>query len=69
MRNNNHRKNLLKDRALSLFEINEKVKVELQKNRDDEINYKDYLRGLFKFYRDSVNQLSDRSFDEDLPEA
>lgn len=69
MRNNNHRKNLLKDRALSLFEINEKVKVELQKKRDDEINYKDYLRGLFKFYRDSVNQLSDRSFDEDLPEG
>ena len=54
---------------MSLIEINEKVKVELQKNRDYEINYKDYLRGLFKFYRDSVDQLSDRSFDEDFPKG
>lgn len=68
MRNNNNRKKI-KDKTLSLNEINEIIKVKLQKNRNHEINYKDYLRGLFKFYRDSVNQISNKSFIDDLPEG
>lgn len=68
MENNNNRKKI-KNRALSLNEINDIIKVELQKNRNYEISYKDYLRGLFKFYRDSVNQISNKSFIDDLPEG
>lgn len=54
---------------MTISEINNIIKAELRKNRDSSVNYKTYLSRLFKLYRDSVNQLSDRNFEEELPEG
>lgn len=53
---------------MTISELNNIIKTELQKNRSSVVNYKDYLRQFFKLYRDSVKQISDKSFKEDLPE-
>lgn len=53
---------------MTISELNNIIKTELQKNRSSVVNYKDYLRQFFKLYRDSIKQISDKSFKEDLPE-
>ena len=52
---------------MTISELNNIIKTELQKNRSSVVNYKDYLSQFFKLYRDSVKQISDKSFKEDLP--
>lgn len=53
---------------MTISELNNIIKTELQKNRSSVENYKFYLKQFFKLYRDSVKQISDKSFKEDLPE-
>ena len=54
---------------MTISELNNIIKTELQKNRRSEDSYKEYLRQFFKLYRDSVKQLSDKSLKEDLPDG
>lgn len=47
--------------------VNDKIKKELAKERDSDLDYRTYLKRLLKLCRDSISELSDVSFRNDLP--
>lgn len=47
--------------------VNDKIKKELAKERDSNLDYRTYLKRLLKLCRDSISELSDVSFRNDLP--
>ena len=49
--------------------VNDRIKKELAKERDPNIDYRTYLKKLLKLCRDSISDLSDVSFRNDLPQG